>query len=398
MAEPEAGGRLAAEGRVVKVGGTPVLVTGATGFIGREVVRGLLAADRPVIALVRGRAGIPAEARLAGAVGAAPDGKRLLAVECDLADRRSRLPAVVLSRLRATVETVIHCAGDTAFFPTALASFRAGHVEGPRAVLEALVGGRLQRWVQVSTAFVCGRRTGRILETEGDVGQEFHNPYEGLKLQAEDVLRAAGRRSGVDVRVVRPSIVVGLAPETAGGAPANLFFDFIRLVAAFRSLAAGTDQPVRIAARPRARFNIVPIDYVTTAIRALAEHPDATGGTFHLVVAAAPSQEAMLGMIAERLGVRGIRLVESGEGVTVSGSFLERRLARLLAPYQDYLEQDVSFDDSQTRALLDPCGVRTPMLDAGAVEHLIDLALGPTLGGRPSARIPAPARALGDRW
>lgn len=363
-----------------------VLVTGATGFVGREIVRRLVTAGRPVVALARDRDGVAAERRVAATIGVAPDDRRLTVIAGDFRNIAGSMRIADVARLSATVDTVVHCAGDTTFFPEAFAPFRAGHVDGPRTLLERLAAGRLRRWVQVSTAYVCGRRTGCVPEDEGDTGQEFHNPYERVKLEAEAALRAAGAARGVEVSIVRPSIIVGPAPRTAGGAPASLFFDFIRLVASLARLAAGAGRPLRIAARPHARFNIVPIDYVATASVALAEHPGAVSGTFHLVVSAAPTQAAMLAMIAGRLGVGGLRLVDSGDPVLADASPLERRLARRLAPYREYLEQDVSFDDSLARTVLRRCGVPPPIIDAASVDRLIDWALtsdGRALAGRP---------------
>jgi len=284
----------------------PVLVTGATGFIGREVVRRLLAAGRPVVALARRRRNRPAADRVAAAVGLGPDGRRLDVVEADLTRPGLGLEPSAWRRLRETVELVIHGAGDTSFFPEASTSFRAGHVDGPLELLHGLTTGRLRVWAQLSTAYVCGRRSGLVLEHEGDVGQAFHNAYERVKLEAETALRGAGARLGVDVRVFRPSIVVGTAPETAGGSPANLFSGFIRLVGMLAESANGAEVPLRIVAAPQAPFNIVPVDFVTAAVVALALYPDGAGRISHLVVADAPSQQATLAMITERLGVRGL--------------------------------------------------------------------------------------------
>src|SRR5207245_11588660 len=130
------------------------------------------------------------------------------------------------------VETVVHCAGDASFFPDTAEAFRAGHVNGPRELLERLHGGRLRRWGHLSTAYVCGRRTGTILESEGHVGQTFRNPYERVKLESETVIRAVGSRLAVDVRIFRPGVVLGDAPQTTGGDPSLLFFGLIRVAAA----------------------------------------------------------------------------------------------------------------------------------------------------------------------
>ena len=257
----------------------PILVTGSTGFIGRQVMRHLLTCGRSVIAMARPLEELSAHARVMRAVGRIPDGCRVEVIETDLRNPGHGLTPEVLRRLRDTVETVIHCAGDPAFFPTDLDRFRAGHIDGPLALLAALHGGRLQRWGHVSTAYVCGKRSGTVFEDEGDVGQDFHNPYERVKLDAETAMRAASDRLGIDLRVFRPSVVVGLAPETAGGQPAHLFFSFIRMMKALARLSHRFNVRLRIEAAPKARFNIVPVEYVVQALIALAEHPDGAGKT-----------------------------------------------------------------------------------------------------------------------
>ena len=87
------------------------------------------------------------------------------------------------------------------------------------------------------------------------------------------------------------------------GNPSNLFFAFIRLAAALAQWPAAAGARLRVAGAPHAPFNLVPLEYVADATLALAEHPDAAGGTFHLVVRDAPRQSLMSDMLAERLGL-----------------------------------------------------------------------------------------------
>jgi thioester reductase-like protein len=354
---------------------TAVLVTGATGFIGRQVLRHLLAADRSVIAIARPREDLSAHSRVMRAVGHLPDRRQVEVIEADLTNLQHSLTSGVLRRLRDMVETVIHCAGDTAFFPTDMEQFRAGHIDGPLALLAALAGGRLRRWGYLSTAYVCGKRSGTVFEDEGDVGQDFHNPYERVKLDAETSMRAAGDRLGIDVRVFRPSVVVGPAPETAGGQPSNLFFIFIRMMEGLARLSHRFKVRLRIEGAPAARFNIVPVEYVARALVALAEHPDGVGKTFHLVVSKAPVQEEMLAMIADYFGLSGLSIVDACRTPLTKPSTLERQVARLQGPYREYFTQDVHFDDCVARALLDRLGLLRPILDAHEVRRLIDQAL-----------------------
>ena len=362
-------------------------MTGATGFLGRAVTRRLLAAGEPVTVLARARDGETATQRVTAALGA-PGGGDLEVVDGDLREPMAGLGIADLTRLRDTVATVIHCAGETVFFPENPERFRAGHIEGPVSLLEVLAGGRLTTWAQLSTAYVCGRRSGTVLESEGDIGQDFHNPYERVKLEAETALRSAGRRRSLDVRVFRPSAVVGPAPDTAGGSPSNLFFQFIRTAAALASAAPGV-APLRIPAAPHARFNIVPVGYVARSLLALARCPEGAGRTFHLVVDDAPRQAVMLDMIAKRLGVHGLTLVGPAARQLGDATPIERRLHLRLERYRDYLNHDVRFDDANTRHALARHGLAPATLRGPDVRRLVDQAL------RPARMRPVRRRAVG---
>jgi len=226
----------------------------------------------------------------------------------------------------------------------------------------------------MSTAFACGRRDGHVLEDEDDVGQRFHNPYERAKLDAEMALKRAAVASGIDVRVLRPSIVVGEAPATAGGVPSNLFFAVVRLLARVAALGTGASRALRLPGAPAAPFNAVPVEYVVDAAVALAEGPEAAHGTFHVVTSESPTQEAVLAMISQALGLEGARIVEAQQMADDASPF-EGRLARMLGPYAEYLAQDVRFDDRRARSVLDAAGVPRATLDVDAVQRLVGLAL-----------------------
>jgi nucleoside-diphosphate-sugar epimerase len=395
-----------------------VLVTGVTGFVGREVARGLLAAGRPLAVLARARDGVPADTRVATALGLPPGDERVSVIEGDLGAPACGVNAAGWHRLRASIETVIHCAGDTAFAPDRLEPYETAHVGGPRRLLEGLAPGRLRRWVHVSTAYVCGRREGLIRECEGDEGQAFHNVYERVKLASESAVRAAGAHARVDVRIARPGIVVGAAPVTGGGAPSNLFFDFVRMTAALAAL--GHEVPLRIEAAAHAPFNFVPVDYVAAALIRLADMgglatgidshggpemapkpPDARGtpgnpgrpsdaGPFHLVAHDAPTQAAVLATIAERLGVSELSLVDRLDGPTP----LERRVARMLQGYRQYLTHYLVFDDENARRVLPPEILRRATLSRTTLHALIDLAL--TTEERPATEARRVASARGS--
>ena len=367
-----------------------ILITGSTGFIGRHVTRRLYQAGRRVIALARSQGGVPGTNRLKSLLGIPAGDNGLEMIESDLTQPGAGLGSSEVARLRANVHTVIHCAGDTSFFPQITADSRAIFIDAPLALLQALRPGRLERWCQLSTAFVCGRRGGAIFESEGTVGQKFHNPYEEIKLESEIALKEFCARFGIDLRILRPSVVIGPESSTQGGSPSSLLYQFIRLAATLSARGKRAQLAVRIQGRPSAHFNIVPIEYVSAAIEVLSEQPAAAGGTFHLVVSQPPTQAAMLQMITSRVGGNGLRLIDERREPMLGASSLENRVARMLSPYREYLEQDVSFDDSAARSLLGPAGITCSRLDEKTIDDFVAMALSQTC-----QRVPARSRCQG---
>src|SRR5215212_6622156 len=178
-----------------------VLLTGATGFVGREVLSRFLArGDRDVYALVRADSDTDAAERL-------PGHERLTAVAGDIERSGLGLAERTAERLRREVSTVVHCAASVSF-ELPLEESRRVNVDGTRHMAEFARGcGALRRFTYVSTAYVAGEPGGLFREDELAVGQHFRNPYERSKFEAELALRSEG--SDLPLQILRPSIVVG---------------------------------------------------------------------------------------------------------------------------------------------------------------------------------------------
>ena len=168
-----------------------VLVTGATGFLGMEVlVRLLDQPDTEIVALVRARDRDAADRRIAGVLAqlyeTPPEtaAERIIALPGDVS-----LPGLGLSdddRRAAVAHTteIVHCAASISF-ELPLDQARLINTEGTRRLL-SLAGeiGGLRRLVHVSTAYVGGRHAGTFGEDDLDVGQTFRNSYEQSKFEA----------------------------------------------------------------------------------------------------------------------------------------------------------------------------------------------------------------------
>ncbi len=287
-----------------------MLLTGATGFVGMEVlVRLLEQTEREIFVLVRAVDDDAARARTDELLETliAPSrrlalGGRIHALAADLERPGLGLTDAGRDWITGSIAALVHCAAAVNF-GLDLATARRINVGGTREILRlarvARDRGTLDRVVHVSTAYVAGERTGRVYERDGDVGQTFRNTYERTKLEAEHLVQA----SGLPAAILRPSVIVG--DSVTGWTPAFSFI-YVPLQAYSRGMFD------LVAGDPDARVDIVPVDTVADALCELLRGP-VRSGPFHVVAGdEACSNERLATIGAEFFGSPAPRFVAPG--------------------------------------------------------------------------------------
>ncbi|HVF78768.1 MAG TPA: SDR family oxidoreductase [Solirubrobacteraceae bacterium] len=347
-----------------------VLMTGATGFVGVEVLARVLAdTDHDVIALVRGEDDAAAQARVDELLttivdpGSQPRSGRVRAVAADLESPGLGLSAAVRTQIAGKISAVMHCAASISF-TLPIEDARRINVEGTRQVvdiaLQARERGVLDRFIHVSTAYVAGDRIGLVSEHDGDVGQGFRNTYERTKLEAEEVVR----ESGLPAAIVRPSVIVG---DSVTGWTQAFNVIYWPLQAFARGLFP------TVPADPGACLDIVPVDVVADALLQLLRGP-VRGGNFHIVAGDAAATNARLAtMAAEAFDAEPPRFVRPGEDARA-----EQRAGALLP----YFRVRCTFDSRRADELL---GARPPAIE-DYFPSLMRYARDSSWGKEPSPR------------
>ena len=133
---------------------------------------------------------------------------RPVVIEGDLLSKGLGLEGADVRWLSRHCTSVIHNAASLSFHSRERDDEPwLSNVTGTRQVLDLCRRTGIRQFHHVSTAYVCGLRNGRILESELDAAQEFGNDYERSKIEAERMVRDADFLS--PVTVYRPSIIVG---------------------------------------------------------------------------------------------------------------------------------------------------------------------------------------------
>jgi dihydroflavonol-4-reductase len=180
-----------------------ILVTGATGFLGRHLIPQLLQAGNQVRALVRPESDLAPLAAYDIELARAGDitdfeGVRAAAEGCDI---------------------VVHAAGLFRFWGDQ-SDFWRTNVIGTRAVLQAVQAAGVQRFIYISTLAVVGRAAGGKPITE-ETPCRPQDAYQASKLGAENEVGAASE-AGLPAIILRPGAYYGPGGQYAFN---RLFFE-----------------------------------------------------------------------------------------------------------------------------------------------------------------------------
>jgi NAD(P)-dependent dehydrogenase (short-subunit alcohol dehydrogenase family) len=245
-------------------------VTGATGFIGKNLVERLLERDGQIHVLVREGS----RARLEELISrwGAEEG-RIVPVIGDLTAPELGVSDADKKKLQG-VDHFFHLAAIYDMAADEEAN-RKANVEGTRHAVELANALGAKHFHHVSSIAVSGRYRGPFLENMFDEGQEFGDPYSRTKFESEKLVREECR---VPWRVYRPGIVVGHS-ETGEMDKIDGPYYFFKVIQRLRAMLP---QWAPVVGLEGGNINIVPVDFVAKAMDHLAHKEGLDGRAFHL--------------------------------------------------------------------------------------------------------------------
>jgi nucleoside-diphosphate-sugar epimerase len=249
-----------------------VLVTGASGFVGRALCAHLVAHGVGVRAAVRDAA---AGFDLPG---------------CTTASIGDIGPQTAWRQALDGVDAVAHLAARVHVMrdgsPDPPAAYQRVNVEGTVCLARAAAAAGVRRLLFLSSVKVNGESSTRPLtETDGPAPED---PYGRSKWAAEQALAGVAKETGLQHVVLRPPLIYG------PGVKAN----FLRLM---RAVARGWPLPLGALDNRR---SLLYLGNLVDAIRVCLEHPDVIGRTYFVSDGEDLSTPDLVRRLAVALGVR----------------------------------------------------------------------------------------------
>jgi len=362
-----------------------LLLTGATGLLGSYLIRNLLLDGRNLAVLVRSSRKQSAAARVEAIVVHWEEtlGKRLprpVVLDGDLTQPLCGLDADARRWVASHCDELLHNAASLTFRGSDRdAEPWRTNVTGTKQVLELARETGLRHFHHVSTAYVCGLRTGLVMEDEIDVGQQFGNDYERTKVEAETLIHAATRAAGgfLDTATIyRPSIIVGDSctgwTSTYHGLFAGLRLGHTLLTRVVKGTTSGPALLGLIGVALHDTKNFVPVDWVSAVIAHAVQTPSARGTTYHLTHPEPLSMDTVGRLIQEAVECYSQDASPDDPDLCDEQWFADT-LGTQLDIYKSYLRNDPTFDRSHTAALAGhlPC----PPLDMPTLMKMAIFAI-----------------------
>jgi dihydroflavonol-4-reductase len=174
--------------------GDPILITGASGFVGSAVARALGA--RGVRPRVMVRASSPR--------------RNLAGLDCEIVEG-DLLDAASVRRAAGGMRYVFHVAADYRLWTRDPAAMIRTNLEGTAAVMEAALAAGIERVVHTSSVATLRLKgaTGPVDETAPMTAGEAIGPYKASKVMAERLVEQMVAERGLPAVIVNPSTPIG---------------------------------------------------------------------------------------------------------------------------------------------------------------------------------------------
>ncbi len=277
------------------------------------------------------------------------------------------------------------------------------NVEGTRHALALAEKAGIRDLHYMSTAYVCGNRFERILESDFDCQQNFRNDYERSKFEAEQLVR---QNTAFDnITIYRPVAITGDS-KTGYTSSYHGIYLYLRLIALYvpeqdRDVEGKLADPVQIPMHADSKRNGVTVDWVSQVFCHLFLDPDARGHTFHLASQTRFTNAELLNACFDYFDFKGAEFRAEGVAPDHKQPEFARKIFDSGLIYKQYESTDPVFDTTNLQKFAGH--IACPPIDKQTIHRYLDYGIADQWGKSRPAAITVPdhselLEAIGNWW
>jgi len=369
-----------------------ILLTGATGLLGRYLIRDLIQQGHSIAVLVRSSRTMSAADRVVEVMAHWEPTAGILqtpkVLEGNITQPNLGLSDEDLQWAASHCETVVHSAASLKFQPAGDEPWNS-NLNGTRNIVDFCESLNIPQLFYISTAYVCGKAKSIAYETPVPGDTEPRNVYEASKRQAEQLVLNADLQS--PPTILRPSIILG---DSQTGYTSTFHGPYMPLRLSMSLLApAAASTGIRVA--PDAlrifsmmglegseRKNLIPVDWVSRGITRVINSADLHGQIYHLTTEQPLSVYDLtistVNFLDEKYGF------EKSDEVEFDAQ-MEQFFTSQMSVYKEYWADDPTFDTTN-RCLAMPDDP-PPLVDDNLLRIMWQYAWDDEQKTRPAARV-----------
>lgn len=365
-----------------------ILLTGATGALGSELLSYLVQQGHEVACLVRAANDSAARGRLPKQFREHPS------VSClrgDITEPACGIHPDVVECSIGYYDSLIHCAASIDFDDFQLAN--SVNVQGTANALELASRLMIDTVNYVSTAYTCG---GAEVYHDFEIPNPHEHPprnaYESTKQIAETLVRNwAAMDAQRSFRILRPSILVGRNDEQGSSPTFDAFYGYLKpfyiirqsIIRKTPNFASTNSIPLDLVIKvnPTATLNLVPICWATKNIVETIGSPGTLNRAHLLIHPDPPKVIGLLELVLDYFKYSKSQIVHTQAdyitaigGQSKLGSIYQRSLNSVLKRFEPYTNSSTRFVATSLYGLQAPQQEPPPTMDESLVTKLIDYA------------------------
>ncbi|MCA1030248.1 SDR family NAD(P)-dependent oxidoreductase [Bacillus timonensis] len=340
-----------------------ILITGATGFLGTNLVKKLVQNGHLIYVLARSEKKFEELIKKIEV----QHRKQVIQIQGELTKKNLGLHEDFLQSLVGEIDTIYHTAAYLSFDEEKREDLLSINIDGTKHVLEVADTLKVKKFIHVSTAYTLGTRTIGT-ETLYPTDSTFINSYEESKCKAEHLVMSY--QNSFDVTIMRPAIIIGDSETGEAGTTFGLY-GILRAIELLKKKTVRKKADVasyRLLMDKYTLSNIVPVDYVVNVLYLGLIYGE-KNTIYHITNPTPPSNEKVFNMIKEVYDFDLISLASYQEKATLTDE--ELKINQPLEVFKDYLNRTIVFEDGNTASLLRKVNQTTLNMDEAMLNRIL---------------------------